>query len=119
MPIRKSFKVTSTKHGWTHDAFYLTLPANHAETALVEARYGTEERVYDRAASQHLVDVARGMRECDSVEKAQKYAEEWCNDGRKGSQKKVVDLTAPDAPEFSPENIEFLRTQGVIVITDD
>lgn len=118
MPIRKSFNVKSTKHGWEHDSFHLTLPASHAETDLIEARYGTDERVYDRAASQHLVDVARGMRECETVEAAQKYAEQWCNDGRKGGSRKVVDLTDPNAPEFTDENIKFLQAQGVLVITE-
>lgn len=118
MPIRKTFQVTSAKHGWTHDSFHLTLPANGSETDLVEARYGSEERVYDRAASQTLVDVARGMRDCKTVEAAQKYAEQWCNDGRKGTSKSVLDLTAPDAPAYDEDQIAFLQAQGVLVITD-
>lgn len=116
MPSKLTFSTKSTKHGWTTDHTVL-MPATVADSALIRERFGSMERLINRANAQWKVDVATGMREQETPAKARAYADTFCDDGKKTAQAKVVvvDTTAPDAPEYSDEQLEHMRSLGIVV----
>ncbi len=115
MAINHPFKVSKNAN---LDAveFRMELPRSMDEMDLIVTRFGTVERMIDRANAQLIVDVAPGMRKrLPDVEKAQAYAASYCDNGSKDTyvapKLKVEDLEEED---FSEENIEFLRSKGLI-----
>lgn len=111
---RHTFKVRKDKHSDPVE-FTVDMPDTGDDVDLIAARYGTTERMIDRANSQWTVDVAVGIRKrLPDVEAARAYAESYCDDGRKDvvSRNVVIDTTADGAPEFTPEQLAFIAQAG-------
>lgn len=115
MPTKLTFSTKSTPHGWTTE-HSLLMPETAEDTDLIVERYGSMERLINRANAQWKVDAQTGMREQETAEAARAYADGFCDDGRKGGSSKavVVDTSAQDAPEFTPEQLAFLKKAGAI-----
>jgi len=113
---KHTFKVRKTK---SSDAvkFTVDLPSNPADAALVAARFGTVERLTDRANSQWTVDVAVGVRKrLPDVEKATAYAESYCDNGSKDIFVPTIDRKkAVEEHGFTPEQLKFIAEAGMKV----
>lgn len=115
--FRHTFKVRKSQKS-EPVTFTADMPTTLDDVDLIEARYGTVERMIDRANSQWTVDVAVGIRKrLPDVEKAKAYAANYCDDGRKDTyaQPVVIDTSADDAPKFTPEQLAFIRKSGAQV----
>lgn len=116
MMIRHTFKVRKDKNS-DPVTFTIELPTDIGETELIEARYGTVERMMDRANSQTVVDVAVGMRKrMPDNDRAQQYADAFKNDGRKDSfaPRKLDAEKAKTEAGFDEDQIAWLRSEGHI-----
>lgn len=115
MPTKMTFDTKSPKQGWDSFEHSLVMPSSIDDVDLIEQRYGSIERLIDRANAQFKVDVQRGMRSQDTPAKAAAFADSFCDNGRKGASKMVViDTQADDAPEFTPEQLAYIASQGAV-----
>ena len=81
--IVRTWKTRKTEHTDAVE-FKLAFPSKIDEVDLIDARYGSVERMMNRAASQSVVDIAPGIRKrLPNAEAASTYVEGWCNDGTK------------------------------------
>lgn len=115
MPIKHPFKVRKNKDT-TAVEFKIELPTSLADKDLIVQRYGTVERLIDRANAQLTVDVAPGIRKrLPNAEVAKTYVDGYCDNGSRDPYV-VPKITVEEAKAqgFSVKNIEFLREQGVI-----
>lgn len=112
------FSVKSTKYGWKGD-FTLEMPVSIDDVELIEKRFGSLDRMVNRACAQFRVDVANPMREEKTPEAAQVVAEGFIDDGKKSGGVKVLRpiITADEVEEqgFSPEDLAFLKKKGFII----
>ncbi len=97
--------------------FNLPFPSTMDETDLIEARYGSVERMMDRAASQSIVDIAPGIRKrLPDADTARSYVEKWCNNGTKDSY--VPSISAAEAKKdvkFTDEQLAWIAAHGMKV----
>lgn len=115
MPTKLTFSTTSSKHGWTVE-HSLLMPSQISDSVLIEERYGSVERMIEQANAQWKVSAQRGMRDEETPTDAKAYADEFVDDGKKRTKVKtvVVDTQADDAPEFSEEQLEYIRRSGAV-----
>lgn len=115
MPENLTFDTKSTEHGWTTE-HTLRMPSSAEDVDLIVQRYGSMERMIDRANAQHKVDVQRGMRLHKTPAEARDYADNFVNNGKKATVKTVVvDTAADDAPEFDEKQLAYLIKSGAII----
>lgn len=110
----KTFSTKSTKHGWKDLTVTLEFPSDPSETDLIEARYGSLERVFEVAAASAIISNQNGMREQPTKAEARAYAESFCDDGKKRVTTKRVNLTA-EADAFTDEQKAIMRQKGIII----
>lgn len=111
-----AFKVSENKHTDPVE-FKIELPTTIEDEDLIVQRFGTVERMIDRACSQLTVDVATGMRKrMPDNDAAQIYADGYCNDGsRDGYTRPKIDAdTAADEADFTDEQIAWLRLKNLV-----
>lgn len=115
MPTKMTFDTKSPKQGWDSFEHSLVMPSGAEDVDLIVERYGSMERLIDRANAQFKVDVQRGMRLQDTPEKAAAFADSFCDNGRKGASKTIViDTQADDAPEFTDEQLAYIQRSGAV-----
>lgn len=109
------FKVRETK-GADAVEFKAAMPTSIDETELIAKRYGTVERMIDRANSQWTVDVAVGVRKrLPNREDAQAYADGYCDNGsRDAFTRPKIDKKDAAKQGFTAEQIAFLEEKGMI-----
>ena len=114
MPINHPFKVKQSKDATPHE-FKIELPSTIEDTNLVISRFGTVERMIDRANAQLVVDVAPGIRKrLPNVEAAQAYIDGYCDNGSRDAYVRPT-ISVEDAEEqFSESQQEWLREKGFI-----
>lgn len=112
---KHAFKVRKNKDTGAVE-FQAELPKTLENQMLIEDRFGTVERMIDRANSQWIVDVAVGARKrLPNVEDAQKYVNSFCDNGtRDGFVRPKIDLKDAKAQGFSEEQLAFLTQKGMI-----
>lgn len=112
---KHTFKVKKTKASESVQ-FTVKMPTTLADEELILARFGSVERMIDRANSQWTVDVAVGIRKrLPNVENATAYAKAYCDDGRKDSYTPKIDAEAAVAEVgFSEEQLEYLRQRNLV-----
>lgn len=95
--------------------FKIELPTTIDEIEWIDLRYGTQERMIDRANAQLIVDVAPGMRKrLPDVEKAQAYADAYCDNGsRDAYQAPKIDKDEAEGM-FDEGQLAFLRSKNMI-----
>lgn len=118
MATNHTFKVRQSK-GAEPVKFSRALPTYIDETDLIEAAYGSVERMIDRANAQWTVDVATGVRErLPDEDEAADYVASYCDDGRRAAPRKIA-VSSEDVEKqgFTPEQIAFMRSKGIEVPT--
>ena len=111
--MRHTFKVRKTKSDDTVD-FTVDMPATITDTDMIAKRFGTVTRMIDRANAQWTVDVAVGVRKrLPNVQAATRYAEQYCDDGRKDSHVPTIDREAAVAIGFTDEQLAFAAAAGM------
>lgn len=113
------------KHSWkTRKAvgkpsvdFTADMPKTMADKELIAARFGTVERMIDRAVSQWTVDVAPGIRKrLPDVAAAQRYAESYRDDGSKDTFRPSIDKAdAKKRLGFTDAQLEHIASLGMTV----
>lgn len=114
--FRHTFKIRKDKNSEPVE-FTTDMPKTLDDLELIEARFGTVERMIDRANSQWTVDVAVGTRKrLPDEHTATQYAENYCDDGRKDSfaPRKLNADKAQEEAGFNAEQIAWLKAQGHI-----
>ncbi|KKN37825.1 hypothetical protein LCGC14_0759690 [marine sediment metagenome] len=109
-----AFKVKKDKDSASLE-FKMDLPKTMDDMALIITRYGSVERMIDRANGQCVVDVAPGMRKrLPNVEDAQAYAAGFCDNGSKDAfvAPKISFADAKD--RFDDSQMEWLKSQGMV-----
>lgn len=119
MSMTRSIKATDTASGRVFNGS-VVVPTSLDETDLIEARYGTVERMLDSAARQWTVDCQNnGLRERVKANRMGECAEfvESYTSGQKQVRVVVqrVSMTAADAEKrgFTEEQREFLESLNV------
>ncbi len=109
------FKVREIK-GADAVEFRAKMPTSIDETDLIVKRYGTVERMIDRANSQWTVDVAVGVRKrLPNQEDAQAYADGYCDNGsRDAFARPKIDKKDAEKQGFTDEQIAFLNSKGML-----
>lgn len=111
--MRHTFKVRQTKNDEAVE-FVVDMPSSIEDMEQVIARFGTVERMIDRANSQWTVDVAVGVRKrLPNEESAAMYAAQYCDDGRKDTHVPTLDKEAAIAQGFTQEQLDFIASQGM------
>ena len=113
--LMHTFKVKQDKSAEAHE-FTTQMPASMDDDALIIKRYGSVERMIDRANSQWTVDVATGMRKrLPNSEDAQEYADTFCADGRKQVVVRSVRISKDDqeAQGFTEAQLAFMAESGI------
>lgn len=96
--------------------FRIELPTTMVDKELIIQRYGSVERMIDRANGQLIVDVAPGMRKrLPDMDEAQRYALNFCANGSKDSFRPKVSKDAQKEQRFSKSQLEFLASIGTDV----
>lgn len=105
----------STKpKGGISTEFTVAMPTDVDDVELIEARFGSIDRVFVAATRQWTVDVAPGLRELlPDVEAANAYKEAFIADGQKQRTTVRVDADEADEQGFTEEQMAFLRSKGV------
>lgn len=114
MPINHPFKVKQSKDAMSHE-FKIELPTSIENENLIAARFGTVERMIDRANAQLIVDIAPGIRKrLPNVETAQSYVDGYCDNGSRDAYVRPT-ISVEDAEErFDEGQQDWLREQGFI-----
>lgn len=113
--MRHTFKVRQTKNDPSIE-FTVEMPSDidGQNMPLIEKRFGSVERMIDRANSQWTVDVAVGVRKrLPNEESAAMYAAQYCDDGRKDTHVPTLDKEAAIAQGFTQEQLDFIASQGM------
>lgn len=113
---KHTFKVKKSK---SDDAveFTVNMPADLSDTGLITARFGTVERMIDRANSQWTVDVAVGIRKrLPNTEKAEAYAESYCDNGSKDTYVPTINAEEAKSEQgFTDEQLKYIAERGMNV----
>ena len=114
--INHTFKVRKTKQD-EPDTFTVKMPQGLGDTGLITARFGTVERMIDRANSQWTVDVAVGVRKrLPDHGAAQAYAESYCDNGSKDTFVPSINRAeAVEAVGFTDEQLAYIAERGMNV----
>jgi hypothetical protein len=90
------------------------MPSTIKDTDAIVTRYGSVERLIDRANAQWKVDAQTGMRK-RSADEAVAYAAGYCDNGSKDTY--VPKMSAEDlkAGKFTDAQIEIMRKAGMKV----
>lgn len=113
--ITNTFKVRETKH-LDPVTFKVRMPQSHSDTGLITKRFGTFERMIDRANAQWTVDVAVGIRKrLPNVDDATAYASAYCDNGSKDTFVPSIDIQKARALGFTPEQLKFVEESGMQV----
>lgn len=111
-------------HTWSTKAtggesvkFSVPMPMGPEDADLINARFGSIERVFVCAARQRTVDVAPGIRVYlgrGDIAGAKKFAESFVDDGTRTAVE-AVSVTPDEAEEqgFSKKNLAFLAAKGI------
>ena len=110
------FKVRKSQHADAVE-FKAELPSTIDEGELIVERYGSVERMIDRANAQWTVDVAPGIRKrLPNAEEAQRYALNYTDNGSRDTWvRPKIDAKQVKEQAFDEGQIEFLRSKGMIV----
>lgn len=113
MGIKHTFQVKKTKASDPH-TFTVDMPQSRDDEDLIIRRFGSWERMIDRANSQWTVDVATGIRKrLPDTGAAEKYAEDYCDNGKKDVFRPSIDAKqAAKEHGFSKEQLEYLKAKG-------
>lgn len=110
------FKVRKDKDA-TAVEFKISLPKSLDDKELVVQRFGTVERLIDRACAQLIVDIAPGIRKrLPNVEVAQTYIDGYCDNGSRDPYvaPKIDAKAAKEAAGFTDEQLEWLRENQLV-----
>lgn len=111
--MKHTFKIRKTKND-PSVTFTVDMPASMEDAELIADRFGSMERMIDRANSQWTVDVAVGVRKrLPNVESATRYAEMYSDDGRKDTHVPTIDRKAAEAIGFTEEQLAFAAAAGM------
>lgn len=114
MPITMPMKVRKSKGAKQHQ-FTVKMPITLDDKELIEQRYGSTERMIDRANSQFAVDAARVVRDkLPDVDAADAALQSYCDDGRRTVVSRPT-VTEEEAEEqgYTEEQKAFLRSKGI------
>ncbi len=98
--------------------FKIELPTSMDDMDLIMKRFGTVERMIDRANGQLVVDIAPGIRKrLPNVDMATMYVYGYCDNGARDEYVKPSISTeeAKDEHGFTDEQIAWLAETGLIV----
>ncbi len=115
MAIKHPFKVRKTQHTDAVE-FKAEMPFSIEDTDLILKRFGSVNRMIDRANAQWTVDVAPGIRKrLPEVEAAQKYATGYCDNGSRDTWVRPT-ITADQVEEqgYTEDQLAFLKAKGMI-----
>lgn len=109
-----AFKVKKDKDSVSLE-FKVELPTLLADNELIVQRYGSVERMIDRANGQFIVDVAPGIRKRlpNNVE-AQRYAFNFCDNGAKDSFVAPKINRTEAKSRFDEGQMAWLESQGML-----
>lgn len=111
--MRHTFKVRMTKSD-PSVKFTVEMPKTETDLDLIAARFGSFERMIDRANSQWTVDVAVGVRKrLPNEQSAAMYAEKYCDDGRKDTHVPTLDREAAIEHGFTEAQLAYIASQGM------
>jgi hypothetical protein len=115
MAIKHPFKVRKSANADAVE-FKAELPTSIDEAELIVKRYGSVDRMIDRANAQWTVDVAPGMRKrLPDAKSAQSYANGYCDNGSRDTWvRPTIKLEQAGAEGFSDSQIAFLHSKGMI-----
>lgn len=98
--------------------FKISLPSSMDDAEMIEVRFGTVERMIDRACSQLIVDIAPGIRKrLPNVETAEAYVAEYCDNGSRDEyvRPSISASEAKDEQGFTDAQLEWIAARGVAV----
>ncbi|KKN88099.1 hypothetical protein LCGC14_0251710 [marine sediment metagenome] len=115
MAIKHPFKVRKNQHADAVE-FKAEMPSSVEDTDLIVKRYGSVDRMIDRANAQWTVDVAPGIRKrLPDTKVAQGYADGYCDNGSRDTW--VQPQITPEQMEeqdFDEGQLTFLKAKGMI-----
>ncbi|MGD9631346.1 MAG: hypothetical protein AB7V18_19075 [Pyrinomonadaceae bacterium] len=88
------------------------LPLNIEDTDLIEARYGSLQRVFEVANRGWVISCQNGMRKRD-WEAAAAYAQAYCDDGSRDVQAPTMSQDDIEAGGFTPEQLAIMKARGM------
>lgn len=98
--------------------FKISLPMSMDEGELINERFGTVERMIDRANSQLIVDIAPGIRKrLPNVDTAEAYVAGYCDNGSRDEyvRPSMSAAKAKDEQGFTDEQLAWIADQGMTV----
>lgn len=115
-----TFKVKKSANAKKQHEIKLSMPATAEDTDLIVKRYGSMDRLIDRANAQFAVDCQRGCRNAMTDENdakgAQAYAEAFVDDGRKTVRKVTMTKAQAKALKYTDEQLAAMRAAGMELI---
>ena len=114
---KHAFKVRKDQHADKVE-FKISLPVSMDDMEMVTERFGTVERMIDRACSQLIVDIAPGIRKrLPNVEAAETYVAGYCDNGSRDEyiRPSISADEAMDEHGFTEKQLAWIAAKGMTV----